>query len=312
VRAGALLVLTVAILAAAFIATYKVFVTTASGQYADERAFVAALRYGRDGNLPTTVLTALDNLPAAVGIACAVGVVICMIVRRTLLGPLVAVAGGLVAIIATQVLKSGVLDRPALGVSEANAVSYPSGHTTVAAAGVMALLLSLGPTLRPVWGCLGALVAGAAGISTVALGWHRPSDVVGALLLVSLCGVLAASLVSILESRRDRRAAARADTLQLQLISPFGPGVGRPEGTGACVAAASIGLVATIIACAMIRPLAAIPDGPRLRADSAWTSAQDPVMALWCGLVAVLGVSLTVYPLLGVWASRWGRPSLMR
>jgi hypothetical protein len=35
-------------------------------------------------------------------------------------------------------------------------------------------------------------------------------------------------------------------------------------------------------------------------------------MALWCGLVAVLGVSLTVYPLLGVWASRWGRPSLMR
>lgn len=312
VRAAVLLVLTLGALAAVFVTTYLVFVTTKSGQYADERAFVAALRLVRNGGIPDPVLTALDNLPAAVGVACAVGVLLCMVVRRTVLGPLVATAGGLLAILLTQLLKHGVLERPSLGVSEANAVSFPSGHTTVAAAGVMALLLSLGPALRPVWGCIGAFVAGGAGISTVALGWHRPSDVVGALLLVALCGVLAASVVSVLEERRDRRAALRADALQTHLFTPFGPGVTRPAGTGACVSMAAVGLIAAIVAAVLIKPTAAIPDGPRLRAESDWSAVQDPVSALWYGMIAVLGVALTVYPLLGVWASRWARPGTPR
>jgi membrane-associated phospholipid phosphatase len=312
VRSAVLLVLTLATLATVFVTTYLVFVTTASGQYADERALVAALRLVRYDGIPSSAVSVLDNLPAAVGIACAVGVVLCMIVRRTLLGPLVATAGGLLAIVLTQALKRGILERPSLGVSEANVVSFPSGHTTVAAAGVMALLLSLGPALRPVWGCIGAFVAGAAGISTVALGWHRPSDVVGALLLVAICGVVAASVVSVLEDRRDRRDAATANALQDHLFTPFGPGVTRPAGTGACVSMASVGLVATIVAAVLVKPFAAIPEGPRLRAESTWTAAQDPVSALWWGMLAVLGVALTVYPLLGVWASRWARPGTPR
>lgn len=312
VRSTVLLVLTLAALIAAFVSTYLIFVTTRSGKYADERALVAALRMVRYGDVPAPVITALDNLPAAVGVACAAGVLLCMVVRRTLLGPLVALAGGLVAILLTQLLKHGVLERPALGISEANVVSFPSGHTTVAAAGVMALLLSLGPALRPVWGCLGAFVAGGAGLSTVALGWHRPSDVVGALLLVAICGVLAASVVSVLEDRRDRREAAGADSLQAHLFTPFGPGVTRPAGTGACVTMACIGLITTVTAGLLIKPFAAIPDGPRLRPGAEWTVAQDPVSALWYGLFAVIGVALTVYPLLGVWASRWARPGTPR
>ncbi|MGO3152309.1 MAG: phosphatase PAP2 family protein [Galactobacter sp.] len=312
VRATVLLVVTLAALVAAFVGVYLVFVTTRSGQYADERALVAALRLVRYGDAPELLITALDNLPAAVGIACGVGVLLCMIVRKTLLGPLVATAGGLLAILLTQLLKREVLERPSFGISEANVVSFPSGHTTVAAAGVMALLLSLGPGLRPIWGCLGAFVAGAAGLSTVALGWHRPSDVVGALLLVTVCGLLAASVVSVLEERRDRHDATGADSLQAHLLTPFGPGVTRPAGTGACVTMSTIGLIATVTAGILIKPLAAIPDGPRLRADSEWTTAQDPVSALGYGLLAVIGVALTVYPLLGVWASRWARPSALR
>lgn len=309
VRSGLFLVLTLAAIVAAFVITYLVFVTTRGGQYVDERALAGALRFSRAEHTPQILTTAFDLMPSAVGIACAVGVGICMIVRRTVLGPLVASAGGLVAIIMAQVLKHGVLPRPDLGISDAQVVSFPSGHTTVAAAGVMALLLSLGPTLRPTWGAIGSLVAGAAGMSTVALGWHRPSDVVGALLLVGTLGLLAASVVSLLEARQDRRAAATANELQAQMFSPFGPGVQRPAGTGACVSMAVIGLAATVTATLMMHPFQEVPAGPRLRWDTDWTGAQDPTMALAWGLVAVLGVALAVFPLLGLWASRWGRPS---
>src|SRR5262249_16624387 len=63
--------------------------------------------------------------------------------------------------------------------------SFPSGHTTTAfAVGVAAALVAPPRWRRPV--AAGAFLYGTAiGIATIAAGWHRPSDVAGALLVVT-------------------------------------------------------------------------------------------------------------------------------
>lgn len=90
------------------------------------------------------------------------------------------------AILASQFLKH-ILDRPDLS-SGADLIenSFPSGHMTVFTTLVVVLLLSVPQKAQPV-----AIFTGVALLCVVAwqllmFGWHRPSDIVGALALVAV------------------------------------------------------------------------------------------------------------------------------
>ncbi len=83
------------------------------------------------------------------------------------------------------------LDRPDLnGLVMHN--SFPSGTLTAIAALVCAIVIVTPSRWRAVVAVNGALITIGTAISVVVLQWHRPSDVIGALLLVG-CYTLAVS-----------------------------------------------------------------------------------------------------------------------
>ena len=95
---------------------------------------------------------------------------------RLAVAALVVIVG---ANVTTQLLKEVVLERSALDVIAPN--SLPSGHTTVVASAVGALLLVAPRALRLPVVVPGAFAVTVTGASTVVAGWHRPADIVAAL-----------------------------------------------------------------------------------------------------------------------------------
>ncbi|HEY5013242.1 MAG TPA: phosphatase PAP2 family protein, partial [Acidimicrobiia bacterium] len=90
-----------------------------------------------------------------------------------------------------------LLGRPDLGVvgAFANRPSFPSGHTTIAMAlGVSAMFVAPRRWRAPV-AALGAVFASVIGCSLVATASHRPSDVVGAVLVVTGWAAAAAAVL---------------------------------------------------------------------------------------------------------------------
>lgn len=136
-----------------------------------------------------TMMTLLDGLGAvSIGTA-ALGLALCVAMalsRRRISHALgaVAIVGG--ANVSTQLLKREVLDRPDLGVGYAMQNSLPSGHTTVVLSLVVAALLVAPHRLRLPVASAGALAVTITGASTVVADWHRPSDVLAALLVVPI------------------------------------------------------------------------------------------------------------------------------
>jgi membrane-associated phospholipid phosphatase len=190
--------------AVAFAVVYLFFVTTTSGQLLDERAFEGA-RLGQRSLAPVT-LSLLDSLPIlGVAIALLVAVVVTAI-RRNWLVLAVAIPAAVAANLLTQFLKNMVLDRPDLNVAGYAFNSLPSGHTTVAASAAMVVFLVSSPRMRPLAAAIGALFAIVVGSSTLANQWHRPSDVIAALLVVAFCGCLAGLVLARFRSAPAERA----------------------------------------------------------------------------------------------------------
>jgi hypothetical protein len=177
--------------------------------------------------------------------------------------------------VATQVLKQGLLTRPAMvgvGNEEGWGNSFPSGHTTVAMSLVVAAMLVFPPGRR-LWAVIPlAFYASAIGMATVTAGWHRPSDVVGALLLATMFGALAAytllrwGLTGDGTNLWSPRLAARRTplllasgmvgvvALALAVVALFGAVLGDAWGQldAARVTAAYIAGCASIVACAVL------------------------------------------------------------
>ena len=112
--------------------------------------------------------------------------------RREVLVAVVLVAG---ANVTTQVLKS-VLEHARGKAFEHGwelpwPTSFPSGHTTAAASIAVALLLVVPARHRLLAAAMGLALTAAVGASVVILGWHYPSDVLGALLVVAAWGFCA-------------------------------------------------------------------------------------------------------------------------
>ncbi|MBM6979759.1 MAG: phosphatase PAP2 family protein [Actinomyces succiniciruminis] len=137
------------------------------------------------------------NLLHVVSLPAAIGLVLVVLVgarwrgsrRRALWA-----AGAVVAInISTQVLKYLILWRPDYGLFRkfGGMNTLPSGHTAVAASAAVALILVTGPRWRGVAAWAGAALAAAMGYSTLVCQWHRPGDVIAALLLATSWGAVA-------------------------------------------------------------------------------------------------------------------------
>lgn len=176
-------------------ATWDVFVVSDRGQRADQLALDgAATGQGVLWDLAEPVLGVVSN--SFVGLGLAAAVILALARGRWWLAAQVAilVAG---SNLTTQVLKHVVLDRPALlDVPRADVNTLPSGHTTVAASVAAALLITVPRRWRPVVAVAGAAYTAATGVSTLIGQWHRPSDVVAAILVVLAWGAAVCALSS--------------------------------------------------------------------------------------------------------------------
>ncbi|WP_431279102.1 phosphatase PAP2 family protein [Leifsonia poae] len=185
--------------ALAFVVIYLVFVRSYMGQVVDETAFTGADRW--KGDSLAFAHAFLNALPVvSVVLACIVAVVI-VLVRRNWRVFFVAVAAAALANGSTQLLKYTILSRPEKGVDAGLSNSLPSGHTTVAASAALVVFLLASPRLRPLAAVVGSLFAIAAGASTLVEQWHRPSDVIAGLLVVSFWGSLAGVVLAWIRAR---------------------------------------------------------------------------------------------------------------
>jgi membrane-associated phospholipid phosphatase len=167
-----------------FVIAYVIFVLTPIGQLIDDEL----LETFRAETLVRTTLTSALHLINVVTIAIA-GIVIVSLaaIRHRFTIGVVAVVSFGVAIIAAEVFKL-VLPRPAHqpeldeALGRVGVDTYPSGHSTIITAGVIALLWAWGAANRAAW-VLGAAVVIVVVSATVIAGWHRPSDGIGGISL---------------------------------------------------------------------------------------------------------------------------------
>ena len=89
--------------------------------------------------------------------------------------------------------KYWALARPDYGLSQRSdgGNTLPSGHTALAASAAVALILVAGPRWRSLSAWVGALFTAAMGYSTLVNQWHRPGDVIAAILLAAAWGCAA-------------------------------------------------------------------------------------------------------------------------
>ena len=180
---------------AALAAVAMVALRTGAGQRLDEWARTTVVA---GGEAEATVLSLLGRVSIGAVLAVAATCVVLAVVRgqiRLAVAALVVIMG---ANVTTQVLKRVVLERSVFDVIVPN--SLPSGHTTVVASAVGALLLVVPRGLRLPVVVAGAFAATVTGTSTVVAGWHRPADIVAAL---AVClGWTAAGSLLVAGSRR--------------------------------------------------------------------------------------------------------------
>ena len=201
--------LVAAVCGAAVVLTARGAVGTASGQRLDQLTLSGSRNH--DGLLSRIAELAVETVSMPVIIALlALTAVIALLRRRpALLLPLASLVLG--ANLTTQVIKHLLVSREVLGPGiEPTTNSFPSGHSTLAATTMIALVLVAGRA-RPLVAPLGLLWSGAAGIGTLVTGWHRPSDVIGAIAVSAAWTFLVLGVDGLHTRRRLRRAAARAD-----------------------------------------------------------------------------------------------------
>ncbi|TIH37110.1 phosphatase PAP2 family protein [Subtercola vilae] len=173
---------------------YLLAVLTRTGQSFEDKALAAA---GLVQN--ATVLLELVSIP---GLAVAAAFITGIALFRRRRGR--AVAAVLVIAVSnalTQILKYVVFDRPMFQ-SPSGDNTFPSGHMTAYVSVCIALLLVLPAALRALASIAGAVISSIVVVQLLAFGWHRLSDVVGAVALV-----LAVSTFVRLPLGADRRSA---------------------------------------------------------------------------------------------------------
>ena len=167
---------------------FAFFIYTATGQQVDEQAYTEYAHQFKSYRGPT--LTVLDSLPVVVGVIAVLGLVAVLIWKHRFLPSLIGVLVAAAAVTSTYLLKHYLIVKPDLDVQEALSNSAPSGHTTFAAAAGAALFLAAPRFLRPTVALCAAFATCLTGASTIINGWHRPADVVTAILVTAIWTVV--------------------------------------------------------------------------------------------------------------------------
>lgn len=194
-------------------------VTTWPGQRVEERVFGTADRFQDVVNHlvePVLLLGSPPWLLTGFLVACGIGLLRGRPAAASL-AAVVIVGSNLI----TQVIKNGVFHRTGLlGEWNRDINTLPSGHVTVVAAAWAALLLVVPRSWRPTTALAGAGVTCAMGLATVADRWHRPSDVVAAVLVVVAWTSLVCALAPVRWMGSDDAGPARGgDGLTLPVIA---------------------------------------------------------------------------------------------
>ncbi|MBO3723533.1 phosphatase PAP2 family protein [Actinomyces bowdenii] len=194
---------------AGVVALWAVFVLTYSGQYLDAAALEGSQIGAHYVSPHARPLLSVVSMPAAVTLV--VVILIIGLLRRSHRRALWAVVAVVGANISTQLVKHWILWRPDYGITERfdNANTLPSGHTTMAASAAVALVLLAGPRWRAAAAWLGALGTAAMGYSTLVMQWHRPSDVLAAILLPVAWGAIAVAAGAWADDADPRARALR-------------------------------------------------------------------------------------------------------
>lgn len=187
------------------VGSYVLGVLSQTGQLVEENA-LSASQYNTNPPAPLSLVSPLTIAVALI----AIGLVALWVhgIYRTLVVTLVPA----VAIVASQLLKSQVLGRP--NFMDFNAVNtFPSGHMTVFTAIVGAAVLASPRWIRASVALAGAVLLGVVGWQLLTYGWHRPSDVLGALAL----GVASFAAVTLLSPLRPARGVILVRTVSIGL-----------------------------------------------------------------------------------------------
>lgn len=278
------------------------FVNTAAGQRIDRAAFEgAAFEQGRLWQLAQPVLSVVSYTLVIGGAI--VAVLIAVFRRRVLLAiQMFALVGG--ANLTTQLIKHWY-PRPRLLPGWTGENSLPSGHVTVAASVSAALLLAAPRRWRPLVAVLGAAWTIAMGLSTMVGQWHRPADVVAAVLVVFAW----AALICAITSNRTLDLPERGNAEEVQLKYPGGswrltnpPVRAAPVPMASWMVAAFMallgGICLVIWAFVIFRLLDASPD-----------VSSYYVTAYGGGAVGVVGVTLLCFSLLLIFRQVTGAPN---
>jgi membrane-associated phospholipid phosphatase len=187
------------VMAAAFAVTlaaaiYLLLVRTSLGHRFDDAALLGSrLQANRSADVGFLNHVTAANFTIVVLAIAAFG----LVRRKPWLG-ITAAACALIAVIGTDVLKDDILTRPILvrGDTYYTPNTFPSGHTATAVACALALVI----VSPPAWRGITAVLAGsigwiiAADVQTV--GWHRPSDALGAALVSFAVVAVGAALLA--------------------------------------------------------------------------------------------------------------------
>lgn len=177
-----------------FIAEYLFFVRLRAGQWADQAGFQVWAQWWPATSLDDPVRHFLDLLPWICGAIAGVFLLYRVIRDRSFLRAVIAIVAAAAAMGTTQLLKHAILDRPDFNFGTAGN-SFPSGHTTAAAAAMGLMYLMTPPKLRAAVQPIAWIFATAAGLATLVCGWHRPSDIAAGFLVVLFWMVLASALL---------------------------------------------------------------------------------------------------------------------
>jgi len=194
--------------AAGLVVLYLVFVRTHAGQRVDDAALVGRLASSRGRQAASDLLTTISAGSVALVLALLAAQAL---VRRRVALAVVAFAVILGAVATTEVLKHVVLPRPYLVSSPIPQNTFPSGHTTTAFAVGIAAALAAPPRWRRLVAAGAFLYGTAIGVATIAAGWHRPSDVAGALLVVTGWAAAVVLVVTLLDRDAFGRDLAGAE-----------------------------------------------------------------------------------------------------
>ncbi len=257
---------------------YTLAVRTAWGQRLDATALT-----GRRELRPRAVHAAarlLTTIDVASLMLLGAAIVLVALLRarpRLAIGAAIVIAG---SILTTELLKRVVLPRPNFGIFDAlrSHPTFPSGHTTVAMSLGIAAMLVAPSRWRAAVGVLAACYASAIGVAVVATANHRPSDPIGAALVVAAWASAVAAMLVGREGEETPEPAGPA-------ISPW-----LALGGLALLVVAFLGLAATVLAIRLNR-LDTIELGGAFAASA--TAIVGTILLTTAALLAVLrGVAL--------------------